>query len=140
MYDVISEKFLYRFKKRVNPIIMKKKKFLNIVIGFLAGVISGFFGAGGGLLLVPYMTGILKEKEVTARATCILCIFFMVLMSSFFYFNKNAIDWWLAIQCAVGGVIGSYIGSKLLIKLNHNILQILFIFFLLYAGVSMIIK
>lgn len=117
---------------------IKKKTFFNILMGFFAGIISGFFGAGGGLLLVPYMTGILKEDEVKSRATTILCIFFMVLTSSFFYYKQNAIDWSLAIKCAIGGVIGSFIGSKLLIKINQNILRILFIIFLLYAGFTMI--
>lgn len=110
----------------------------NILMGFFAGIVSGFFGAGGGLLLVPYMTSILEEDEVKSRATTILCIFFMVLTSSFFYFNKNAIDWRLAIKCAIGGIIGSLIGSRLLIKMNQSILKILFIIFLLYAGSSMI--
>lgn len=117
---------------------IKNKIFLNILIGFFAGIISGFFGAGGGMLLVPYMTEILKEDEVKSRATTILCIFFMVFTSSFFYFDKNSIDWSLGVKCVVGGIIGSLIGSRLLIKLNKNILKILFIIFLVYAGFTMI--
>ena len=117
---------------------IKNKLFLNILIGFFAGMISGFFGAGGGMVLVPYMTEILKEDEVKSRATTILCIFFMVFTSSFFYFDKNSIDWTLGLKCIVGGIIGSIIGSRLLIKLNKNILKILFIIFLVYAGFTMI--
>lgn len=79
-----------------------KKIFGNILLGFIAGMISGFFGAGGGLILVPYMTLILKEDEVKSRATTIMCIFFMVLTSSFFYFKENFVDWNLAIKCAIG--------------------------------------
>ena len=85
---------------------MNKKNIGNICIGFLAGMISGFFGAGGGLILVPFLTLILKQDEVIYRATTILCIFFMVLTSSFFYFNENSIDWILGAKCAVGGIIG----------------------------------
>ena len=115
---------------------MKKLKiFGNILLGFIAGIISGFFGAGGGLILVPYMTLILKEDEVKARASTIMCIFFMVFTSSFFYFKEAFIDWNLAIKCAIGGIVG----SKLLINLNKKILQIFFIIFLLYAGIRMII-
>lgn len=117
---------------------MKNKKIGNILIGILAGFVSGFFGAGGGMILVPYLTLILKEDEVIARATTIMCIFFMVFTSSFFYFNKDSIDWILAIKCAIGGIIGSYIGSKLLINLDKKILKISFIIFLIYAGVKMI--
>lgn len=119
--------------------LMKKSIFLCIFAGFLAGIVSGLFGAGGGMILVPFMTLILKEEEVTSRATTIMCIFFMVLTSSFFYFKQDAIDWNVSIKCAIGGIIGGVIGSKLLIKLNKNILKILFIIFLIYAAFKMII-
>ncbi|MCI8276548.1 MAG: sulfite exporter TauE/SafE family protein [Clostridia bacterium] len=118
---------------------MKKESIKNILIGFLAGVISGFFGAGGGLILVPFMTIILKKEETTSRATTIFCIFFMVITSSFFYFKKDAIDFILSAKCIIGGIIGSYFGTKLLYKLKNNILKILFIIFLIYSGIKMII-
>lgn len=118
---------------------MKKENIVSIIMGFCAGIISGFFGAGGGLILVPFMTFILKKDEVVSRATTILCIFCMVITSSFFYFKEDSIDWYLAIKCALGGIVGGYVGSKLLINLQKNILQILFIIFLIYSGIKMII-
>lgn len=117
----------------------KKEIFLYIIIGFFAGIISGFFGAGGGLLLVPFMTKILKKGEVTARATTIMCIFFMVLASSFFYYKQNSIDWNIALKSSIGGILGGYVGSKLLVKLKSNILRVLFIIFLIYSGIKLIL-
>ena len=119
--------------------LMKKSIFLVIIAGFLAGIVSGLFGAGGGMILVPFMTLILKEEEVSSRATTIMCIFFMVLTSSFFYYKQDSINWNTSIKCAIGGLIGGIIGSKLLIKLDKNILKILFIIFLIYASIKMII-
>jgi len=49
-------------------------------------MVSGFFSAGGGLLLVPYITTVLKTEEVRARATTIFCIFFMVFTSRMLLF------------------------------------------------------
>lgn len=119
---------------------MKKKNFWkNILLGFLAGMISGFFSAGGGLILVPYMTSILKMNEVNSRATTIFCIFFMVFTSGCFYFNQDYIDFNMAIKCAIGGIIGGYIGSKILWNASKNTLKISFIVFLLYAGYKMIV-
>lgn len=118
---------------------MRKDFILEIFVGLFAGTISGFFGAGGGMVLVPFMTLVTKSEEVKARATTILCIFFMALTSSLFYFKENSIDWMLAIKCAIGGIIGGIIGSKLLIKLDKKILKIIFIIFLIYSGIRMII-
>ena len=82
---------------------MRKKKFWkNMLIGFFGGIISGFFSAGGGLILVPYLTAVLKMDEVKARATTIFCIFFMVFTSGCFYFRQDYIDWGIAAKCAVG--------------------------------------
>lgn len=118
---------------------MKKDFILEFFVGFLAGIVSGFFGAGGGMILVPFLTLILEKEEVEARATTILCIFFMVLTSSIFYFKQDSIDWMVSLKASVGGIVGGVIGSKLLIKLDKNILQIIFIIFLIYSGIKMII-
>ena len=81
---------------------MRKKNFWkNMLVGFFGGLISGFFSAGGGLILVPYLTASLKMDEVKARSTTIFCIFFMVFTSGIFYFRQDYIDWTIALKCAV---------------------------------------
>lgn len=113
--------------------------FKNILIGFLTGIVSGLFGSGGGMLLLPFLTLVSKEDEISSRATTIFCIFFMVITSSFLYYFNSLIDWSIALKCSIGGVCGGYFGSKLLLNLNKNILKILLIFFLFYTGVKMIL-
>ena len=116
------------------------KNFIKkVVIGLLAGFISGFFSTGGGLILVPAFIYLLKTDSKKARGTTIFCILPMVITSSFFYYKGNYIDWRIAILCAIGGAIGGYIGAKLLKKMPEKIIKILFIIFLLYIGVKMII-
>ena len=90
----------------------KKQKIKKIIIGLLAGFISGLFSTGGGLILVPAFTYLLELDTVEARATSIMCILPMVLTTSFFYAKNKYIDWRLGFLCAIGGIIGSYIGSK----------------------------
>ena len=119
--------------------LMNKSIFLYLLAGFIAGIISGFFGAGGGMILVPFMTLIMKDEEIKSRATTILCIFFMVIVSSFFYYKQDFVDWNVAIKCSIGGILGGIIGSKLLIKLDKKILKIFFVILLIYSGVKMII-
>ena len=118
---------------------MNKSIFLYLIAGLIAGIISGFFGAGGGMILVPFLTLVMKCGEVSSRATTILCIFFMVLISSLFYYKENSIDFILALKCSIGGIIGGIIGSKLLISLDKKILKIFFIMLLIYSGSRMIL-
>ena len=110
----------------------------KIVIGLIAGFINGFFATGGGMILVPAFVGFLNMDEKQARGTSIFCILPMVITSSVFYYQSNFIDWKVGVLCAIGGIIGGYIGAKLLKKLPENFLKITFIVFLIYVSIQMI--
>ena len=111
----------------------------NKMIGIVAGLISGLFGAGGGMILVPAFSIINKKDEKKARATSIFCILPLVITSCILYLKHQYIEWEIGIKCAIGGVIGGIIGSILLKKMNDKILRILFTTFLLYTSVRMVI-
>lgn len=73
----------------------------EILIGLLAGTVTGLFGSGGGMILVPAFTFILKLGEKESRATSVFCILPMVCASSVFYFNSSYIDFKMGMLCAV---------------------------------------
>jgi hypothetical protein len=118
---------------------MYKNLAKQVIIGFLAGLISGFFGTGGGLILVPGFIYLLNTEPQKARGTSIFCILPMVITSSFFYYKGNYINWKIAILCGFGGAIGGYFGAKLLKKLPDKILKIIFTGFLIYVSYKMIL-
>ena len=109
------------------------------IIGIVAGIISGLFSSGGGLILVPAFVYLLEMDERKARGTTILCILPMVIVSSIFYYKNRYIDIKIAILCAIGGVIGGIIGAKLLKKLPIIYVKIVFVVFLLYMGIKILI-
>ena len=111
----------------------------DFFIGLIVGGISGFFGAGGGLILVPYLSKRLSYDEKKSRATTVFCILFMVITSGLFYIKNINIDLVISIKCVIGGIFGSFIGSKLLVNLNKDVLNIIFIIFLVYTGIKMVI-
>lgn len=111
----------------------------NIIIGLSAGIVSGLFASGGGMIVVPAFISVLKMNEPEARATSVFAILPMVIASSIFYLKGNYIDWQIGILCAIGGIIGGYIGTKLLKKLSDKILKTTFIIFLFYVSIRMII-
>ena len=84
----------------------------KIIIGFFAGLASGLFATGGGLILVPAFVYLLKENEQVSRATSIFCILPMVIVTAFFYGKGNYIHWKIGLLCALGGIARWITGSK----------------------------
>lgn len=123
-----------KYLRYTNTTNMIKK----ILIGIVAGIISGFFASGGGMILVPAFVYFLNLDEKVARGTSILAILPMVITSSIFYFKDNYMDWKIGILCAIGGIVGGVIGAKMLKKLSNTFLRVLFVTFLLYASFKMI--
>ena len=90
----------------------------TIIIGLLAGIISGLFSTGGGMIIVPACIYLLKLNDKRARGTSVFAILPMVITSGIFYYENNYIDWNNSSLCAIGGTIGGYIGAK---ALNESI-------------------
>lgn len=116
------------------------KKIKIAIIGIIAGIVSGLFATGGGLILVPALIYILKIDERKARGTTICCILPMVITSSIFYYKDSFFDLNIGILCAIGGVIGGIIGTKLLKNLPIKYIRILFTIFLFYVSIKMLIQ
>ena len=112
----------------------------RILVGLVAGIISGLFTAGGGLIIVPALLYTLKLEPKKARATSVFCILPMVAVTAIFYGTNNLIRWDIGIKCAIGGIIGGIIGARLLNYLPEKYLRIAFTLFLIYAGINMIAK
>lgn len=110
----------------------------KVIIGFSAGIVSGLFAAGGGLILVPAFVYLLNETEAKARATSIFCILPLVIISGISYYTNDYINWKLAIKCAIGGIIGGILGAKLLNRIPDIVLKISFLIFLIYTSIKMI--
>ena len=112
--------------------------FKGILIGISAGIVSGLFASGGGMILVPAFMYLLKMKDVESRATSVICILPMVVVSGIFYYKNNYINWKVGLLCAIGGIAGGIVGAKLLNKLPTKYLKIAFTIFLIYASYKMI--
>ena len=109
------------------------------IIGLLSGFITGLFATGGGTILVPTFVYILGMNEKEARATSICCVLPATIVSFIIYAKDRNINLKLSIFCAVGGIIGAFIGSKLLNKLSDKALKICFTVFLIYVSIRFIV-
>ena len=112
----------------------------KMIIGFIVGFISGLISSGGGMILLTAYLYLFNLDEKEARATTIFCMLIIIIATSIIYSRFNNFDMALGIKCAIGGIIGSYIGTKILNKINtkSKIFKIAFILFLSYSSYSML--
>lgn len=104
------------------------------VAGGLAGIVNGFFGGGGGMILVPMLTGKCGLGQREAFATSVAIILPLCVLSSGIYLWQGAVDFMTALPYLMGGLVGGFIGGKLFKKLNMLWLRRAFALFLIYGG------
>lgn len=112
---------------------------LSAIIGVVTGLLNGFFGAGGGTILVPAMERFLKTEEHKAHATAIAVILPLCIISMIVYLRNAQIMWRAVIYVSIGGIVGGYTGARLLGKIPSKWLHIIFGVFMIAAGVKMIL-
>lgn len=112
----------------------------KIIIGLIAGLISGFFATGGGMIVVSALVCLIGLSEQKARATSLFVILPMVITSGIMYYKNDYIDWKIGMLCAIGGIIGGFLGAKYLKKIPDIYLKISFAIFLIYVSIKLIIS
>lgn len=102
--------------------------------GFVAGMVNGLFGGGGGLLLVPMLRHLSHLECHKAHATAIVTTACLSAVSLVVYLNRGVIDWSLALPLAAGGAVGSAAGAFWLNRVPTRLLAKGFALFLLFSA------
>lgn len=96
-------------------------------IGMMAGILSGFVGVGGGVIIVPALVFALGLSQHEAQGTSLFVLMMpVVLLSVMNYWKAGNVNWKFGLLIAVAFVIGGYIGSKLSLKLSPGIVKLIF--------------
>ncbi|MDD2212485.1 MAG: sulfite exporter TauE/SafE family protein [Clostridia bacterium] len=108
------------------------------LIGIFTGLINGLLGIGGGTILIPAMVFLLGEKQHLAHGTSLSIILPTAIVSTFVYQANNHLDWGIALKIALSGMIGGYLGARLMPYIPAPYLRKLFGVFMAVAGIRMI--
>lgn len=109
-------------------------------IGLLAGVLSGLFGVGGGVVMVPLQTLFLNETIKSAVRTSLGAIV-PIAVSGLAQHAWNGNVLWIPGLClGLGGIFGAQAGTRLLPKLSDHTINQLFRLFLIGLAVYMAIR
>ena len=111
-----------------------------ICIGVCAGILSGMFGVGGGVVMVPLMVFFLGYGQHQAQGTSLAVLAVPVTFIAAYQYHQagEGLNWKYALIIALTFVVGSVFGSKIALVINQNILKKLFGVIMLIAAIKLI--
>jgi uncharacterized membrane protein YfcA len=113
-----------------------------IGVGFAVGGLSGFFGIGGGFLIVPGLIGATAMPLINAIGSSLVSVTAFGLTTAASYAWSGLVDWQLAGLFIVGGAFGGLFGTKLAHHMTgyKHALSLTFSGIVIAAGLYIIVK
>ncbi|MBU3660057.1 MAG: sulfite exporter TauE/SafE family protein [Flavobacteriales bacterium] len=112
-----------------------------VFIGLFAGILSGFVGVGGGIIIVPALVFFLGLTQHQAQGTSLFVLSMpVVLFAVINYWKTDNVNWKFGLIVASTFVVGAYIGSKLSLKLSPGMVKLVFGILLAYVSVRLIMS
>lgn len=115
--------------------------FLYLLLGLLAGILSGLLGIGGAVIIIPALIYIFGFSQHQAQGTTLaLMVPPIGLLAAWTYYRQGYVNLPVAAFICVGFLIGGLFGARIATDLSTQILRRVFGFGLLVISLYMIIK
>lgn len=115
-----------------------------LLVGSVAGTLSGLFGIGGGIVLVPVLSWLFSLQDfpnqhvmIMAVATSLATIVFTSISSARAHHRQGAVLWKIVWKLTPGLMLGSIVGSLLADLMPANLLKTIFALFLIAVTIQM---
>jgi len=112
-----------------------RSKYKFLLAGGAAGLANGFFGGGGGSVLVPLLTRYCGLDQRRAFATSVAVILPLCLLSAAIYLVRGGVALGTAWPYLLGGTAGGWLGGRLFKGVKADWLRRGFGLLLIYSGV-----
>jgi uncharacterized membrane protein YfcA len=115
--------------------------FMLVSIGLFAGLLSGFVGVGGGIIIVPALVFLLGLTQHQAQGTSLFVLMLPVVSFAVLnYWKSGNVKWEYGLVIAMTFIVGAYFGSKLSLKISPGLVQLLFGILMAYISFRMILS
>ncbi len=109
-----------------------------IVIGIIAGALSGMIGIGGGIIIIPALVFALGFSQQSAQGTTLaLMVPPIGFLAAWSYYKEGFVDIKAAAFICVGFVLGSYFGARFATSIPQEALKKIFSVILILIAVKM---
>ncbi len=110
-----------------------------LVIGLMAGIVSGALGVGGGIIIVPSLIFFLGFSQHMAQGTSIAILMLPTgILAVMQYYKNGYVDVKVALLLMLLFVVGAYFGSLVSLSLPDKVLKKIFGIFMLLVSLKMI--
>lgn len=115
-----------------------------LIIGLMAGILSGLVGVGGGIIIVPALVYFLGYTQHQAQGTSLGVLTFPVVILAFLIYYQECkkmdapLDFKVIGMLAIGFIIGGYFSSQLAVKIDKDLLKKIFAVILFYTAFKML--
>ncbi|WP_425490422.1 sulfite exporter TauE/SafE family protein [Dyella mobilis] len=111
-------------------------------VGLGAGSLAGFFGIGGGFLIVPGLVFASGMAMIEAIGTSLFCVGTFGLTAALNYAFSGLVDWPVALEFIAGGIAGGWLGALGAQKLSkkRGALTVLFAAVIVSVALFMLAK
>lgn len=121
--------------------ISKKLSWLKVFpVGLLTGLLAGFFGVGGGFILIPILLAVYGMSAKSAFGTSLLVVACLSVPGTIAHSINHHVQFLLVLVMVLGAVPGSMIGSKLALRLKDSMLKRAFGAIMLAMAAFMVYK
>jgi len=131
--------FIKRDMESKQKTITKRMLVLSAGISFFAGILSSFFGIGGGIIFVPLMIIGLGLLVKTATATSQLILMFSSASGMISHLLLGHSDFDYVFLLSVGAFVGGLVGARLSVELKENSIRILICAVIVAAAIKLFI-
>jgi len=108
-----------------------------LILGIFAGILSGLFGIGGGIVMVPALIAFFGMAILDANATSLAAMLLPVgILGVISYYKAGYINLKDALWISLGLLAGSYFGSELAVNIQGALLAKLYACFLIYIAID----
>lgn len=110
-----------------------------LLLGFLTGIVSGFLGIGGAVVIIPALVYIFHLSQHCAQGTTLaLMIPPIGLLAAWQYWRSGNVNLHIAVWIAIGFFVGGLVGALLVNKVPDILLRKIFGIFLALIALKMI--
>lgn len=114
---------------------------LLLAVGLSAGILSGFVGVGGGILMVPALVWLLSYSQHQAQGTSLAVLMLpVVFLAVRNYYKAGHVDVRAVGVIAVAFVLGSHFGSKWSLLTDPNVVRKVFGGIMLVVAIKLILQ